>query len=485
MIQRRRTIAILGLMSILLFGCFVETSRAQDGAAGGDESIPPALKGYKGREIAVTMHYEGAPWLTRESREREEDCTTLLKALHVQKGQTVCDLGCGNGFYTLKLAELVGEQGKVLAVDIQPEMLTLLKERAKDAGDANIRPILGSLIDPKLPKGGVDLILLVDVYHEFSHPEHMLRAMREALKPDGRMVLVEFRLEDPKVPIKLLHKMTKKQIMKEIPPNGFKLVEQFDELPWQHVMFFARDDAPLQEVKTTDSNKAEKQARKRIGNVLGETIYEDQLKGQTEEDLQGELGTLFFAPLSKKYAEDHKAEVTPTEAQIKAATKYFDERHAKVTKENNPDLPKRLEEARAKLAEPNLAAEEKEKLKREVQVMEAQAKPPGENFARFWLPGHLLQLSYYNNYGGGRLLWQQFGVEAFDAMHTWLKKEEELGNLKFDDPKHRKLAFQYWNRSHGAFLWDPKDRPEQTEEFLNPPWLKADGKAATDANGDK
>lgn len=206
-----------------------------------DEQIPPPLKGYMGREIAVTMHYLGADWLTRESREREEECSTLIKALGIKPGMTVCDLGCGNGFYTLELAKLAGEKGEVYAVDIQQEMLHMLDERAKQAQLANIKPVLGSLVDPRLPPASQDLILLVDVYHEFSHPEHMLRAMRKALRPEGRVVLVEFRLEDPKVPIKLLHKMSKKQIMKEFPANGFRLVDQFDKLPWQHVMFFEAD----------------------------------------------------------------------------------------------------------------------------------------------------------------------------------------------------------------------------------------------------
>jgi ubiquinone/menaquinone biosynthesis C-methylase UbiE len=127
-------------------------------------------------------------------------------------------------------------------VDIQPEMLSLLSKRARAAGVDNIEPILGTLIDPKLPSESCDLILLVDVYHEFSHPEHMLKAMQQSLKPDGRLVLVEFRLEDPQVPIKLLHKMSKKQILKELPPNGYKLVDEYEKLPWQHVMFFGRDD---------------------------------------------------------------------------------------------------------------------------------------------------------------------------------------------------------------------------------------------------
>ena len=166
----------------------------------------------------------------------------MLAALQLKPGQVVCDMGCGNGFYSLKLAELVGEKGTILAVDIQPEMLHLLSARANEAGIKNIKPIQGTLVNPQLPEAGVDLILLVDVYHEFSHPEQMLRAMRASLKPGGRLALVEFRREDPKVPIKLLHKMTKKQILKEIPPNGFKLVEQFDKLPWQHLMFFERGD---------------------------------------------------------------------------------------------------------------------------------------------------------------------------------------------------------------------------------------------------
>jgi ubiquinone/menaquinone biosynthesis C-methylase UbiE len=209
-----------------------------------EQAIPPAKPGYKGREIAVTMHYTGAPWLIRDSRQREEDCAMMLEALAVKPGQVVCDMGCGNGFYSLQLAKLVGDQGKVLAVDIQREMLHLLSERAKEADLKNIQLIEGTPIDPKLPTGEVDLILLVDVYHEFSHPQQMLAAMRRALKPKGRIALVEFRLEDREVPIKLLHKMSKKQILKEFPPNGFTLVEQFDKLPWQHLMFFEPSENP-------------------------------------------------------------------------------------------------------------------------------------------------------------------------------------------------------------------------------------------------
>ena len=209
-----------------------------------EEKPPPPLTHYKGREIAQTMHYTGAAWLTRESREREEDCTTMLKALKIEPGQTVCDLGCGNGFYTLKLAHMVGPDGKVLAVDIQKQMLALLRRSMLKEKLENIDPILATPVDPRLPEGKLDLVLMVDVYHEISNPEEVLAAVRKSLKPDGRLVLVEFRAEDETVPIKPLHKMSKEQILKEILPNGFKLAEQFDKLPWQHMMFFQRDDAP-------------------------------------------------------------------------------------------------------------------------------------------------------------------------------------------------------------------------------------------------
>jgi ubiquinone/menaquinone biosynthesis C-methylase UbiE len=206
------------------------------------EPMPPALTAYMGREIAVTMHYTGAPWLVRESRQREEDCEQLLKALDVKPGQIICDMGCGSGFYSLKLADPVGPTGKVIAVDIQSEMLAMLRAEMRKADMKNIRPLLGTPVDPRLEPNSVDLVLLVDVYHEFSHPEQMLAAIRKSLKPQGRVALVEFREEDASVPIKPLHKMSKAQIMKEFPANGFKLVEEYDKLPWQHLMFFERGE---------------------------------------------------------------------------------------------------------------------------------------------------------------------------------------------------------------------------------------------------
>lgn len=222
---------------LLAWGLLAALAQAQD--------APPPRTEYLGRQIAQTMHYEGAPWLIRDSREREERCSLLLANLGIRRGMTVCDLGCGNGFYSLPLARLVGPAGRVLAVDIQPEMLALLEQREAAAGLDNIETILGQVHDPRLPADAVDLILLVDVYHEFSHPEQMLAAMRRALKADGLIALVEYRAEDPTVPIRPLHKMSKPQILKEFSANGFRLVKEFNRLPWQHLMFFGRDDPVL------------------------------------------------------------------------------------------------------------------------------------------------------------------------------------------------------------------------------------------------
>jgi SAM-dependent methyltransferase len=200
--------------------------------------IPPPMTHFMGREIAKTMHFTGAPWLVRESRQREEDCRLLIEALAIAPGQTVCDMGCGNGFYTLELARRVGPRGRVYAVDVQPEMLRMLLGRLAEEGIRNVQPVLGTAIDPRLPKGEVDLVLCIDVYHEFSHPEAMLERIRESLAPGGRLVLAEFRGEDPAVPIKPDHKMTKAQVRAELEPAGFVLAREFDRLPWQHLLFF-------------------------------------------------------------------------------------------------------------------------------------------------------------------------------------------------------------------------------------------------------
>lgn len=204
--------------------------------------IPRPLDSYKGRQIAQTMHFMGAEWLIRDEREREERCSLMLANLGIRPGQTICDMGCGNGFYTLQIAKMLGPQGSVIGVDVQPEMLGFLRERMEKDGIENVIPILGSYHNPHLPAESIDLILLVDVYHEFSHPVQMLAAMRASLKPGGRIVLVEYRGEDKTVPIKPLHKMTKRQIGREMSANGFKLDSEFEKLPWQHMMFYGKDE---------------------------------------------------------------------------------------------------------------------------------------------------------------------------------------------------------------------------------------------------
>ena len=207
-----------------------------------ENKIPDGRETYYGRTIATTMHWSGAEWLIRDEREREERCSMMWANMGIKPGMTICDMGCGNGFHALKLAQLTGPNGTVYGVDIQPQMLKLMRERMEKSGLDNITPVLGSVHNPRLPPNSFDLILMVDVYHEFSHPELMLKALRRSLKKDGLIVLVEYRLEDDEVPIKLLHKMSKKQIMKEYEPNGFKLVKEFDRLPWQHMMFFGKDE---------------------------------------------------------------------------------------------------------------------------------------------------------------------------------------------------------------------------------------------------
>ena len=202
---------------------------------------PLPRSSYLGRRIARTMGYRGASWLIRETREQEESPSEVLKQLELKPGMVVCDLGCGNGFYTLMMAPEIAPEGKVLAVDIQPEMLHLLELRSKDQGVPNVEPILGTVTDPKLPANAVDLLLMVDVYHEFSHPSLMLAAIRRSLTEDGLVALLEYREEDPNVPILPLHKMSKRQILKEYTANGFRLARQYDGLPWQHLMFFQRD----------------------------------------------------------------------------------------------------------------------------------------------------------------------------------------------------------------------------------------------------
>ncbi|MBX9582855.1 MAG: methyltransferase domain-containing protein [Gemmataceae bacterium] len=199
-------------------------------------------KFYLGREIAQVMGYGGASWLDRPERVQEEEPAKLLKALDVKPGMVIADVGAGSGYHALRLAPLVGDKGKVIASDIQPQMLELIEARAKKRKVANVETVNGTTKDPKLPAGGVDLILMVDVYHEFEYPFEMTEKMVEALKPGGRLVFVEFKKEDDRVPIKLVHKMTERQVLKEM--EVFPELEHTKTVPlaWQHVIVFTKKD---------------------------------------------------------------------------------------------------------------------------------------------------------------------------------------------------------------------------------------------------
>ena len=194
---------------------------------------------YMGREIAQVMGHLGADWLERPERQQEERTDLLLTALALKPTDVVADIGAGTGFFSFPMARVV-PQGKVLAVDIQPEMIDYLNANKVKNKAPNVMPILGTITDPKLPANGVDLTLMIDAYHEFSNPREMGEALVRSLKPGGRIVLVEYRGEDPNVPIKEHHKMTEAQAVKEMRALGLKLLKNDPRLPQQHILIFGK-----------------------------------------------------------------------------------------------------------------------------------------------------------------------------------------------------------------------------------------------------
>jgi tRNA A58 N-methylase Trm61 len=193
-----------------------------------------------GRHIAPVMGAGGADWLERRERETEENPDGALDAIGIKPGMVVADVGAGTGYMSLRMATRVGASGKVYANDVQPEMLRRLRQNAAKAKLANVETVLGTETDPKLPAGQLDLILLVDVYHEFSQPQKMLVKMREALKPDGRLVLLEYRKEDPTIPIRPEHKMSVAEVKTELEAEGFHLAQVLESLPRQHILILTK-----------------------------------------------------------------------------------------------------------------------------------------------------------------------------------------------------------------------------------------------------
>lgn len=196
-------------------------------------------KTFLGREISQVMGHPGIGWLERTEREKEEAPSKAIAALKLAPDAVIADLGAGSGYYTFRLAPLV-PHGKVVAIDIQPEMLDYMKEEMRARGAKNVEPHLGTVTDLKMPPASLDAVLMVDAYHEFDHPAEMLASIRSALKKGGRIYLLEFRAEDPKVPIKPHHKMTEAQARKELESAGFRFVENRPDLPWQHLLVFEK-----------------------------------------------------------------------------------------------------------------------------------------------------------------------------------------------------------------------------------------------------
>jgi precorrin-6B methylase 2 len=197
-------------------------------------------KVYLGREIARVMGFHAADWLERPERTQEERTDRVLAALELGPGMAVADIGAGSGYYSWRMAGRVGARGTVYAVDVQPEMIALLKEQMKRRGAANVKAILGTATDPRLPPRSLDLALMVDVYHELEYPHEMLAAVTRALKPGGRLVFVEFRANDPAVPIKPLHTMTETQVRKEAAAHPLVWRKTIADLPWQQIIVFRK-----------------------------------------------------------------------------------------------------------------------------------------------------------------------------------------------------------------------------------------------------
>jgi predicted methyltransferase len=199
----------------------------------------PGVHPISGRRFANVMGWQGADWLERSERDREEEPDKALDALGTLTGMTVADVGAGSGYFTVRLASRVGATGRVYATDLQPEMLKMLSARLARERVANVTMVHGAVDDPKLPVSSLDLVLMVDVYHEFSEPQKMLRGLHAALKPAGRLVLLEYRKEDPDVPIRFEHKMSVAEARMELEAEGFKLSKVDDRLPRQHILIFA------------------------------------------------------------------------------------------------------------------------------------------------------------------------------------------------------------------------------------------------------
>jgi SAM-dependent methyltransferase len=233
--RRGRAAALLWVLACA--SCSTDRSKERaTSIARAEVDAPTSASAYLGRELAAPMSWLGADWLERPEREREEQPEHMLDVLELREGDTVADVGAGSGYYTERLARRVGARGRVIDTDIQPEMLAIIDRRVREKGLTNVETVLAIPSDARLPAGAIDLVLMVDVYHELPEPLVTLQQIARALRPNGRLALVEFRAEDPNVPIKTEHKMTLPQIEKELGAGSFRIDHVDESLPWQRVV---------------------------------------------------------------------------------------------------------------------------------------------------------------------------------------------------------------------------------------------------------
>jgi len=235
-----RAVVLRACIASLLLATAAPAANAPERYVQGRASIDGTGKFYMGREIARIMGWQAAPWLEREEREQEERTALLVEELQLTPGMVVADVGAGSGYLSRRMATRIAPGGRVLAVDIQPEMLALLAKVAADPRYTNIEPVKGTSDDTNLPAGTVDLAIMVDVYHELEFPHEVLESIVRALKPGGRVAFVEYRAEDPAVPIKTLHKMTERQVRLEASTHALRWERTSERLPWQHLVIFRR-----------------------------------------------------------------------------------------------------------------------------------------------------------------------------------------------------------------------------------------------------
>ncbi len=239
----------LRLLPLLFYLAIFTSCTAQQDTSPKEESSPytfktPSPNGtgkyYMGREISYVMGHLAADWLERPEREREENVSQAIENMGIQPNERIADIGAGSGYYTFRMARKA-PRGKVFAVDLQLEMLDIMNQRIEREDIQNVELIRGSETSPKLEANSVDLVTMVDVYHELSHPRETMQNIVSALRPGGRFVLLEYRMEDPTVPIKRLHKMSEEQAVREMESVGLQLRENMDNLPWQHCMVFVKE----------------------------------------------------------------------------------------------------------------------------------------------------------------------------------------------------------------------------------------------------